>query len=90
MNHEQAALAKLRKDTETDLAKAHASHRAMIERELADHKKAIAAAQTELEAAKKQAAFICHRRSIGTCSSHQFARADEQNRSVFEVKMGFH
>jgi hypothetical protein len=55
---EQAALAKLRKDTESDLADAHAAHRATIERELADHKKAVAAAQTELETVKTQAANL--------------------------------
>jgi hypothetical protein len=51
---EQATLAKLRQDTEDDLAKAHADHRAKIERELADHAKALAAAQAEFEAVQKQ------------------------------------
>jgi hypothetical protein len=53
---EQATLAKLRQDTESDLADAHAAHRATIERELADHKKAVAAALSELETVKTQAA----------------------------------
>jgi hypothetical protein len=55
---EQVALAKLRSDTETDLANAHAQHRARIERELADHRKTLAAAQTELESVQKQAANL--------------------------------
>jgi hypothetical protein len=55
---EQANLAKLRQDTESDLADAHAEHRARIERELADHKKAVAAAQAELETVKTQAANL--------------------------------
>jgi hypothetical protein len=55
---EQAALAKLKLDTESDLADAHAQHRATIERELADHKKAVAAAQAELETVKTQPANL--------------------------------
>jgi hypothetical protein len=55
---EQAAPAKLRQDTESDLAKAHADHRARIERELADHRKTLAAGQAELEAVQTQAANL--------------------------------
>jgi hypothetical protein len=55
---EQAALAKLRSDTESDLLAAHADHQARLDRELADHKKALATAQTELEATKTQAANL--------------------------------
>jgi len=55
---EQAKLEKLRSDTASVLADAEAAHRAIIERELADHKKAMATAQIELESAKKQAADL--------------------------------
>jgi hypothetical protein len=55
---EQAALTKLRTDTEADLADAHAQHRAAIERELADHRKTLAAGQAELESVKTQAANL--------------------------------
>jgi hypothetical protein len=58
---EQAALVKLRQDTETDLAKAHADHQARIERELADHRKTLAAGQAELESVKTQAANLLAR-----------------------------
>jgi uncharacterized membrane-anchored protein YhcB (DUF1043 family) len=53
-----ATLAKLRQDTETDLADAHAQHQARIERELADHRKTLAAGQAELETVKTQAANL--------------------------------
>jgi hypothetical protein len=51
---EQAVLQKLRADTETDLAKAHADHHARLDRELKDHAKALADAKAELETVQKQ------------------------------------
>lgn len=73
---EQAALAKLKLDTEAGLAKAHADHRATLDAELKDHKKALAAAQAELEVAQKQAANLLAQ-----------AKADSATASALKAKL---
>jgi hypothetical protein len=82
---EQAALAKLRKNTEDDLADAHAQHRATIERELADHKKALAAAQAELEVAQKQAANLLAQTKADSATASALKAKLERKLSALEA-----
>lgn len=81
---EQATLAKLRQDTETDLAAAHAAHKATIERELADHRKTLAAGQAELETVKTRAANLLAKAKVDADAGAKLKLRWEKKMAAFE------
>jgi hypothetical protein len=82
---EQAALAKLRSDTEADLVRAHTDHQARLDRELKDHAKALADGRAELETVKTQAANLLKQAKLDAESAAKLKAKLERKLSALEA-----
>jgi len=82
---EKAALVKLRLDTEADLASAHAKHTATIERELADHEKAMSAARAELAIVEKQSANLMAKAKADADAAAKLKATAERKLRAFDA-----
>jgi hypothetical protein len=82
---EQAVLAKLRVDTEIDLANAHADHQARLDRELKDHAKALADGRAEVDAMRKEAAKVLAQAKIDAEAAAKLKAKLERKLSALEA-----
>jgi hypothetical protein len=82
---EQAALAKLRQDTETDLTKAHADHQARLDAELKDYKKSLADGRAEVDAMRKEAGKVLAQAKIDGEASAKLKAKLERKLSALEA-----
>jgi hypothetical protein len=82
---EQAVLQKLRADTETDLAKAHADHQARLDRELKDHAKELADGRAEVDAMRKEAQKVLAQAKVDAESTAKLKAKLERRLAAMEA-----
>jgi hypothetical protein len=76
---------KLRQDTKTDLAKAHADHQARLDRELKDHAKELADGRAETDAMRKEAQKILAQAKVDAEAAAKLKAKLERKLSALEA-----